>query len=59
MPNARILRMATRQHAIRHDPNGLPLKAPPVGYFILGILALLTLAAVIYGFVKASVVFSG
>jgi hypothetical protein len=51
--------MATRQRAIRHDPNGLPLKAPPVGFYILGILALLTLVAVIYGFVKASVVFSG
>lgn len=48
--------MATRQHVIRHDPNGLPLRGPEwsIYSFIFALLALLTFAAVIYGFVQAA-----
>jgi hypothetical protein len=48
--------MSTRQHAIRYDPNGLPLRGPEwsVYSFIFGLLALLTFIAVIYGFVHAA-----
>jgi hypothetical protein len=45
--------MATRQHAIRHDQNGLPLRAPPWSFLAFTLLSLLVFLAIIYGFVHA------
>jgi hypothetical protein len=46
-------RMATKQHAMRYDPNGLPLARPPRSFFVLLTVALLVFLAIIYGFVQA------
>jgi hypothetical protein len=46
-------RMASKQHAIKYDPNGLPLRGPAWSFYFFALLALLTFLAIIVGFVHA------
>ena len=51
----RLARMASRQHAIKYDQNGLPLRGPAwslYAYFF-ALLALLAFIAIILGFIHA------
>jgi hypothetical protein len=53
MRDATIVRMATKQHVSRYDPNGLPMTRPPRSFSVLALVALLTFLAIIYGFIHA------
>ena len=53
MQNASICHMATRQHAIKYDPNGLPMNGPAWTFEFLLVLALVTFIAIVWGFIHA------
>ncbi|HVW26866.1 MAG TPA: hypothetical protein VHC69_15965 [Polyangiaceae bacterium] len=47
--------MASKQHATKYDPNGLPLRGPgwSLSAYFFALLALLTFLAIIIGFIHA------
>jgi len=51
--DATTARMASKQHTIGDDPGSLPKQGPAWTFYAFAIFALLTIIAIIYGFIQA------
>ena len=53
MTDASALVMASKPHTMGDDPTSLPKSGPAWTFYVFTIFALLTIVAVVYGFIHA------